>query len=126
MVVSPAVGRALGAFLGLPPLAEAPLDYEVDPWGCRKLREHLNRRLRRDARVISVRMWFGEAEGKAEEKERPAATNPAMPVAKSRASLGRPVVARSLAAPVARTAISPRVEAGVVRATRMHGRGGKS
>ncbi len=22
---------------------KAPLDYEVDPWGCRKLREHLNR-----------------------------------------------------------------------------------
>ena len=22
---------------------EAPLDYEVDPWGCKKLREHLNR-----------------------------------------------------------------------------------
>ena len=43
------------------------------------------------------------------EKERPAATNPAVPVAKCRTSLkSRPVVARSLAAPVARC--SPRVE----------------
>jgi len=117
--------------------AGAPLDYEVDPWGCRKLREHLNR------------MWFGAAspegyEAKAEAtlpvhpaQPRTSQTNPAVPVAQrpqKRASLGaprslalgalaagpRPVgTARSLVAPVAipmagRTAlsstISPRVE----------------
>ncbi|CAK9050061.1 unnamed protein product, partial [Durusdinium trenchii] len=104
----------------------APLDYEVDPWGCRKLREHLNR------------MWFGGEEPPPEPPARPApgpagpapraaATNPAVPVARPRASLGgysgagrvvptlRLGQARSLAAPVAvprpvGTAISPRVE----------------
>lgn len=107
----------------------APLDYEVDPWGCRKLREHLNR------------MWFGGEEPPPEPPARPApgpagpapraaATNPAVPVARpapKRASLGgysgagrvvptlRLGQARSLAAPVAvprpvGTAISPRVE----------------
>lgn len=38
----------------------APLDYEVDPWGCRKLREHLNR------------MWFGGEEPPPEPPARPA------------------------------------------------------
>eukprot|EP00435_Cladocopium_sp_Y103_P009263 s4570_g2.t1 len=118
--------------------AGAPLDYEVDPWGCRKLREHLNR------------MWFGAAspegyEAKAEAtlpvhpaQPRTSQTNPAVPVAQrpqKRASLGaprslalgalaagpRPVgTARSLVAPVAipmagrpaplSSTISPRVE----------------
>lgn len=118
--------------------AGAPLDYEVDPWGCRKLREHLNR------------MWFGAASPEGYEAKdeatlpvhpaqpRTSQTNPAVPVAQrpqKRASLGaprslalgalaagpRPVgTARSLVAPVAipmagrptplSSTISPRVE----------------
>ncbi|CAJ1370568.1 unnamed protein product [Effrenium voratum] len=110
----------------------APLDYEVDPWGCKKLREHLNR------------MWFGclpqpnepFLEAKPEKdapraNARAAQTNPPMPVAPAQHShvlekvpkksipastvtLGR--LGRSLLAPAmpasraTMAAISPRVE----------------
>lgn len=91
----------------------APLDYEVDPWGCRKLREHLNR------------MWFGAEEGEPPAPELPslpvhpaqprtAQTNPAVPVAPhavKRTSLGPQRVAGTLGAPraigLARSLVAP-------------------
>jgi len=40
--------------------AGAPLDYEVDPWGCKKLRDHLNR------------MWYGYTPEEQQQEQRKA------------------------------------------------------